>query len=268
MKGTKASDLGGKKRSTKNSKARQVLNKKLAAYSAMATGVVGVTPSSQGVVTVFKDINAAATSSGIGLNVVVDIDGMMATTIPSTGAIPNDAEFEVANPTNAGSGTFIWDPRVTGHGGMSLVNASNQTAANSRWAYRLSSSQSVGPLRGFGGNGLLFASVETSYDPANVENHAVQPWSPGDTGFVGFRLDVGGGHFQYGWIQLQVDPQRGGPITVLAAGLETSVNTPIHIDPTESSAAIVPEPATFGLSLLALGAVGVSALKRRHALVT
>ena len=237
----------------KRSDHRRRLNKKLAAYSAMAAGVVGVSEPSQAAVTVFNDINAVVDASFPFRHQVtyVDIDGM------STATTNAGAEFGVGN-FRYGFSTPWWMPTIWVPDG-SAMNGLSKATLPKRHMPRMSASQTIGPSRNFDqyrgpfrtySYGKLFYATDSS---DYLDNNDTQPWSPGDTGFIGFRIDLGGGDFQYGWAQIQVDAVFQGDVTILAAAIETDPNTPIHI----------PESGT--LSLLALGAAGVSALKRRKA---
>jgi len=88
---------------------------------------------------------------------------------------------------------------------------------------------------------------------------------PGQPGFAGLALNTVHGAVDYGWLELQFNNngQTLLPETLeaLAFGIETNPGTPIlagqTVEPT-------PEPGTMGLALLAAGAAGVVALRRRR----
>jgi len=70
----------------------------------------------------------------------------------------------------------------------------------------------------------------------------------------------GGRDFRYGWIRLRWDPDSLGlPLTLKALdwAYNTNLNRPIHVGS-------VPEPGTLSLTLLAAGAVGVLAWRKRR----
>ena len=94
---------------------------------------------------------------------------------------------------------------------------------------------------------------------AGHPDDALADWTDGGTGFLGLRLDAGAGAFNYGWAQLTYEGVD--QLTLHDFALETSANTGINTT-------VIPEPSSFGvhagLYLLAMGAAGVHALRRRR----
>ena len=237
------------------------LAKRLAAYSAMAGAVVGVEESQAGVV-VFNNINATV---GFNEAVFVDIDGMTTSTatVSQYGypSAPAGAEFGLFNEAYTfNTNNDHWSPKAVVPYG-SAVGRYNQTGGYygyGSYAVRQKASQNVGPSQpfisyyGYGGGALFHNDV---YSGTNyvVRNDVSEPWSAGDSGFVGFRIDLGGGDFQYGWAQLRIEDTYQGDVTILSAAIETDANVPIHI---------IPEPTS--LAALALGAAGITAMRRRR----
>lgn len=87
----------------------------------------------------------------------------------------------------------------------------------------------------------------------------------GQPGYVGFALDLGGGSIDYGWLKLEVTNGVSGMPQILEAlgyGIETTSNTAIAAGDTGPGP--VPEPGTMALGVLAAGAAGVVALRRRR----
>jgi len=94
---------------------------------------------------------------------------------------------------------------------------------------------------------------------AAIFTHNNAGWSPLTTGtqYIGFEFGpTGVSNPQFGWAEVTIAP---GSATIDSWAYQTSPNTPIQ-------AGQVPEPAqsAAGLGLLALGAAGVSAYKRRR----
>jgi hypothetical protein len=112
------------------------------------------------------------------------------------------------------------------------------------------------------GNGVTVSSLSpftpfSAFQPSNLAGgFGGGAWNGGQTGFIGVRFNLGGGPL-YGWIQLQTPAPglSGSTGQILGYAYENSggaITTP---------ASAVPEPNT--LLLLASGALGVLALKRR-----
>jgi len=87
-------------------------------------------------------------------------------------------------------------------------------------------------------------------------------WQSGVTGYAGFRFKTGG-TTDYGWFKLVYSDVDGlpGSLTFLGGAFDDTGAAILTGDEGTSS---TPEPGTAGLALLALGAAGVVALRRRH----
>jgi hypothetical protein len=87
----------------------------------------------------------------------------------------------------------------------------------------------------------------------------------GEPGYVGFAIELGGGNVDYGWLKLvfTADPNTHRPqvLEALAWGIETTANQGIDAGATATA---TPEPGTMALGILAAGAAGVVALRRRR----
>ena len=90
-------------------------------------------------------------------------------------------------------------------------------------------------------------------------NSGYQSWTAGTTGYMGLRLDLGGGNYDYGWAKLDYKPD-GSTMKFTDFAFETTPNTSLLAGVTE-----VPEPKTSALILLAAGALGTAAYRRRKA---
>jgi hypothetical protein len=82
-------------------------------------------------------------------------------------------------------------------------------------------------------------------------------------GFEGFRFATAG-HFDYGWAELKVGVDGSGypdSVTLLGMAYNSTPGAAILAGQTGAGA---PEPGTAGLMLLALGAAGVTVLRKRR----
>ncbi len=98
-----------------------------------------------------------------------------------------------------------------------------------------------------------------SYDGYGYNN-----WSVPNNGYIGLSFDVEGTKY-YGWMDITLDAfSPSDTIVVNRYAVESTSNTPIIIGNTGAGggSSAVPEPGT--LALLALGATGLAALRRRQ----
>ena len=93
---------------------------------------------------------------------------------------------------------------------------------------------------------------------SDIITKGLSPWEDGERGFFGIFMPEGtikkGGYF--GYVEAQFSP--GNTVTIFRIGFEDELNTPITI----RNATQVPEPG--GIGLLALGAAGILAYRRRQ----
>ena len=94
--------------------------------------------------------------------------------------------------------------------------------------------------------GTNFVATQGDFSFAGVDPISTRGWSKNATGFAGFSFTYKG-NTDYGWVQLRYTLGSNGLINEIEA---------------EGSAS--PEPSTFALALLAAGAAGVAALRRRR----
>lgn len=91
-------------------------------------------------------------------------------------------------------------------------------------------------------------------------------FAPSKTGFAGFGIHTAGGSDFFGWIRLEYMVSSRGPDKIEA--IDYAVNTVAGASITAGQGATssaAPEPSTAAMALLATGAAGVLALRRRRA---
>jgi hypothetical protein len=97
---------------------------------------------------------------------------------------------------------------------------------------------------------------------ANGATHVNGHWKTGVPGFVGFQFPTSNSQqAEYGWAEVEFNLDSNGlpdSVTLLALAYDSS-GAPIAAGDTGVSN--TPEPGTAGLMLLALGAIGVTALR-------
>jgi hypothetical protein len=90
--------------------------------------------------------------------------------------------------------------------------------------------------------------------------HTYSQWKTPGTGFVGFRFSLGGpSNFYYGWARLTVDGTPGNTFTLVDFAWADGG------DQIATGQTVVPEPGSLGL--LAVGAAGLLALRKRRAII-
>lgn len=107
---------------------------------------------------------------------------------------------------------------------------------------------------GVNGDAVLRNLVSNHFGSTRIYGN----FSAGTPGVVGFAAYVTGGK-EYGWIRLQYEAALGEPTSVRA--IDWAINTTVG----QAITAPTPEPGTLPLALLASGAAGIAALRRRRA---
>ena len=190
--------------------------------------------------------------------------------IPKLGSLALGLHFDSivstrGNRTRSGS-AFLRAP----NGGNFLIARTRNLVSRLGTSYRLG----VSFAGGFRRSALLYRRVERSGVNSTgrpFRNTATLGfWPRGVTAFAGFRLFVGNvsgvPQYDFGWVRLRWDSAihpnvQGFPtqLTAIDWALNTTPNQPIHVpDP-------LPEPNSLSLALLAVGAAGVLAWRRRLA---
>jgi MYXO-CTERM domain-containing protein len=97
-----------------------------------------------------------------------------------------------------------------------------------------------------------------------ASSHTGSGWTPNATGLAGFRFSTTNHALDYGWVRLSYTLGTNGITNSVKATdwAYESTGTPITAGETASST--TPEPSTTALAVLAAGAAGVAALRRRR----
>ena len=103
----------------------------------------------------------------------------------------------------------------------------------------------------------------TSYGASSTSgvtwSAAYTSWTTPSTGYMGLRLDLTGGNYDYGWAKVDYH-QTAGIVRFTDFAFETTANTAILAG--DIGAVPVPEPTTSALRLLAAGVLGIAAYRR------
>jgi len=102
---------------------------------------------------------------------------------------------------------------------------------------------------------------------AFFNGHAYGNFAAGKPGFAGLSFATGLGNTDYGWIELEFMDKAGLPFSLEALAFGIDINpgqTPGTLLAGEIDGGFIPEPSTFSLAILASGAAGVMALRRRR----
>lgn len=220
------------------------------AHSAEAT-IVHVTPPNPIGIT----INTSNTST-VG-SAALDIDGNNV----------NDLDLSLArivSTTSSSTGGVVYNTfsDVNGALGFPAIGGAGQWAVQSTSSIRLlqpgdlvSSGQAFIDSGGFRVLGESTVTSAGGYTGGGPFSYGQFPTD--GTALAGFRFQQGS-NTHYGWIRLRLESGPGGRIQTLEALEWAFESTP---DGAIEAGALIPEPA--GLALLATGAAGVAALRRR-----
>jgi hypothetical protein len=88
-------------------------------------------------------------------------------------------------------------------------------------------------------------------------------WTPSAFGFAGFQFEANG-HPDYGWIELKYTLGSNGLADAVTVEAWAYDNTGASIKAGQIVGSSTPEPSTVAMAMLAAGAAGVAALRRRR----
>jgi hypothetical protein len=214
-------------------------------------------------------IYAAATGATLAMasnadaSIIYGVANVSASVVPSAARAFSSQTFHIGGGTaqidiaQARSGGFFsvfadvggtgLNPLLFARGGSSLMNFSPGQSILQASIFR-----TYGVARAaLGSGGLIIAAA------GNLVS--------GQTGFAGFVLPTGASRSQldFGWLRIEVsDPNSVGYVTEIQA-LDWAYND-IPFAPITAGEGAVPEPGTAALALLATGAAGLLAWRRRR----
>lgn len=214
------------------------LDKKLIAYSAAVGAALAAAGSAEATIQSFSTPGGWTGTGDNQYLLTFDLAGNVMTNPSAPGV--ND-QFAIKNAQNTG----------TLHINAMLIGG-NQPGAGiegaSAKALPVPASNRVGPSATFGSGEFLGVNLVTVSG-----SRPYADWTPGTRAYLGLRFDDAGTPL-YGWADLQMNDYDS--VTMFAYAYEDNGDS-IHVPDTA-----VPEPTT--LALLAMGAAGLAALRRRQ----
>lgn len=203
---------------------KRELRKRIAAYCLAAAGSAGVAaPASAAIV--YTDLNPDQTYTPSNT-----------TTLDLNGDSTNDLLIPFVYWSTGGAEVY----------GLSSAGILRTSIGNDK-ALALNKGYSIGP-----GVSASFASRPDFWTVTGTQVNG--NWPGASHKYLGVRIPIGGGSYQYAWVEVSAASARNS-ITIHGYAYETEADTPIP-------AGSVPEPS--GLALFALGAAGVVAWRRRQ----
>lgn len=141
----------------------------------------------------------------------------------------------------------------------STTTGNTDSAVRGMYNFQYAIKHSAGDTIGSGGSFFTGPFLQNDYGTGGIvpPGEDLGDWHPGDRGFLGLQLIVGSDTF-FGWADVtlnNLDGTGAGAFTLHGYAYDNIAGTPIE-------AGAVPEPSS--IALLAAGAAGVLALKRRR----
>jgi hypothetical protein len=218
---------------------------KWAAYSAAAGAALAMAPAADAAIIYSGSFGFTNIPIYTSSSVFIDVNGMVSGSNAFPGA--DLVLFNSMSSTTSGSSTIYFYTTL----GFSGLNASMIRGGSG--IARLGSGVPVSSGTSFVPASSLGWYFRSRTSGGTNSSYSGGPWGSGGTGFVGFRFENNSNTY-FGWARLDINP---GDLDgeVLDFAYESSPNTAI-------TTGAVPEPSS--LSLLALGTVGLAALRRRR----
>jgi hypothetical protein len=214
--------------------ARRNLEKRIAAYCvAAAGGALGLAATASAAV-VYTDVNpdqVLTPGSGSGHVYTIDIDG--------------DSTPDIQIPLAA------WGTSKAELYGMNGARILATSVGNDD-ALALNGGYSVGPLSSAAS--ASWHSAPDLWSFSATSSVLFGNWPGQSHKYLGVRIPVGGGSYEYAWVKLSANAARDR-ITIEGYAYESTPDEPIPAGP-------VPEPS--GLALFGLGAAGIAIWRRRR----
>lgn len=173
--------------------------------------------------------------------------------------VPGQQSFKIGSLNASNGGSYVLNNgsvpefRIEFDG----VNPENPRMVNTNFVPIAVSNELSGEgLRQFALNEVIGPSVSIDWAGQGFMEQVsgTTIWDTNTQGYAGFRVDVGGGNYNYGWALLDYD-DAGNAVELIAFAMESEVNTSIQ-------AGAVPEP---GVVTLGLAALFGTVLRRRRA---
>jgi len=210
----------------------------------------------------FGNFSAATTGTGNGRGTLAVAIGLN-----TIGGGPAHTGFSMgvsqilANGKSAGGGTGVGAPFLRNSGLMGfLFTATHDRAAKLASGVTISAHSPFATPIWEGATVKLATSCAGRGCASNPSHNGLAPNMPG---FAGFMFETAGHGVDYGWIELEYTLGANGLATggTVEAWAYDNAGNPIV---TGDQAPTAPEPSTMAMALLAAGAAGVVALRKRR----